>query len=119
MRLLAPIIEKKRRLGVDGWGATDEHVREVMAPIEKLFDAEFGGFDPYPFGRADFLATLVRNIMFAEALLGDFERRFKDAKLGDDDVALATSSKFANCTIRTPVAEIIARAATAPAIASR
>ena len=120
MRVLAPIIEKKRRLGVDGWGATDEHVREVMAPIENLFDAEFGGFDPYPFGRADFLATLVRNIMFAEALLGDFERRFKDAKLSDDGVvALATSFKFANCTIRTPVAEIIARAATAPVIASR
>jgi hypothetical protein len=120
MQAVAPIIEKKARLGVDGWGTTDAHIRDVMEPIEARFAAEFPNFDPYPFGRADFIATLVRSIMFAEPMVLDFARRFDELPLGDDGVvALAQSFSFANCTIREPLARIIAEAARAPAIPSR
>ena len=68
---VAPIIDKKRRLGVDSWGTTDEHVRDMLAPIERVFEREFPDYEPYPFGRTDRI-TLVRTILFAAPMLADF-----------------------------------------------
>jgi hypothetical protein len=119
MQRMAPIIDKKGRLGVDGWGSTDEGIREVMAPIEALFDREFPGFDPYPFGRADWIATLVRNIVFAEPMLADAMARLAGPWTDAEIVALAESFKFANGVRRSPLADILKRAAAAPVVPSR
>ncbi len=119
MQRMIPIVDKKRRLGVDGWGSTDEHIREVMAPIEGLFDREFPGFNPYPFGRADWLAILVRQIMFAEPMLRDVVARLVGPWSDAEIVALAQSFKFSNCVRRSPLADILQRAAAAPVISSR
>ncbi len=120
MQAVAPIVEKKRRLGVDGWGSTDAEIRQVIQPIEDIFEREFPDFDPYPFGRADYIATLVRNILLAEPMLIDFARRFDGSKLTDEMIVdLAESFSFANCIVRQPVADIIARAARAPVIPGR
>ena len=37
LKRIAPVLEKKARLGVDAWGSTDAGVREVLDPIEELF----------------------------------------------------------------------------------
>lgn len=50
LRLLAPFLEKKARLGVDSWGSTDAGVRDILDPIERLFADEFPDFQPYPWG---------------------------------------------------------------------
>ena len=113
---LRPMIEKKARLGVDGWGSTDAGIRDVMAPIEALFLREYPNFNPYPFGKADWIATLVRSIMLAEPMLDDFEQLLSDVPDDATVTALANSFKFSNCVRRVRLAELVGRAARAPVI---
>ncbi|NBE97711.1 hypothetical protein FE391_28645 [Nonomuraea sp. KC401] len=77
MRRVQPVQEKEARLGADAWGGTDARIRQVMDPIEELFDKEFPSFDPFPWGRRAWPRTLVRNIMLAEPMVGDFGRCFE------------------------------------------
>ena len=114
LKLMAPVIEKKARLGVDGWGSLDRGVRSIIDPIERLFDQEYPGFDLYPFGRADWIATLVRSIVLAEPMLGDVARLVGSVDSDDEVVALANSFRFDQCNIRTSLQEVIAEAAAAP-----
>jgi endoglucanase len=96
MRRVAPVIEKKRRLGTDSWGGTDRHIRHIMEPIEDLFAEEFPGFDPYPWGAQPWIARLVRHILLAEPLVEDFARCFAGA--GPAEAAeLAGSFALDNC----------------------
>ncbi len=119
MQRVAPIVEKKRRLGVDSWGTTDEHVRDVLAPIERVFEREFPGYEPYPFGRADRITTLVRTILFAAPMLADFRDQFRGPWEDGQIVALAESFKLENCLKRSRLADVVKRAAAAPVIPSR
>jgi len=73
---VADVVAKKARLGVDSWGSRDTGVRHIMTPIEETFAREYPGFDPFPFGQASWLMTLVRSIVLAEPMLDDFERAF-------------------------------------------
>jgi len=107
-RRIAPVTEKKARLGVDSWGSTDTGVRHVMGPIEETFAREFPDFDPFPFGAANWVQQLVRSILLAEPMTSDFEACFRGI---DDDasvIALADSFAFANCERRERLAELIA-----------
>lgn len=99
-----PIIEKKARLGTDAWGGTDWGVREVMEPIERLFDREFPDFDPFPFGRVDWIATLVRHILLAEPMLAEFGRRFAGVS-PDEAEALAEAFALEHCEQRSELLE--------------
>ena len=112
VRRIAPVIEKKARLGVDAWGSTDEGVRDILAPIEATFRREFPAFDPFPFGQRSWIHGLVRHILLAEPLLEDFARCFED--VGDDEViALADSFRFERCRPRQRLVEIAAAACAA------
>jgi hypothetical protein len=96
VRRIAAVMEKKRRLGADSWGGSDQQVRQIIEPVEQLFDTEFPGFDPYPWGRRPWIALLVRHIMLAEPLAEEFGRCF--AGLSPDAAAdLADSFSFAAC----------------------
>jgi aryl-phospho-beta-D-glucosidase BglC (GH1 family) len=107
LRRIAPVLEKKARLGVDAWGSTDEGVRDLLAPIEAAFRREFPTFDPFPFGQRSWIHGLVRHILLAEPLLEDFARCFEGA--GDDEVvALADSFRFEQCYPRQRLVEIVA-----------
>lgn len=104
---IAPITEKKARLGVDSWGSTDKHIRDIMAPIEETFAREYPDYEPFPFGVGSWLQTLVRAIVLAEPMAKDFEELFTD--IGDDEtvIALAESFSFKNCIRRQRLAEVI------------
>jgi hypothetical protein len=107
-RAVDPVIEKKMRLGADSWGAPDDVVRHIIDPIEATFAKEFPDFDPYPFGRQQWILYLVRSILLAEPMIRDFESRF--AGIADDRtvVALAESFRFADCVRRQELADLIA-----------
>jgi aryl-phospho-beta-D-glucosidase BglC (GH1 family) len=107
MRRIRPVLEKKERLGVDSWATTDKNIRDVMAPIETVFDREFPGFDPFPFGRQRWVQTIVRSILLAEPMAEDFGRCFEGLE-GDQVLALADSFRFDRCVRRERLAALIA-----------
>ena len=108
------MLDKKVRLGVESWGASTAGSATSSTPIERLFDQEYPDFDPYPFGRADWIATLVRSIVLAEPMLDDVARLVRSLDSDDEVVALANSFRFDQCNIRTSLQEVIAEAAAAP-----
>lgn len=108
LRRIAPVLAKKARLGVDAWGGDDRGVRHVLDPVEELFEREFPDYDPFPWGRGPWLTTLVRNILLAEPLVGEFGRCFEGVT-PDQAEALAADFAFARCVRRTELAELIRR----------
>ncbi|KIH99387.1 glycoside hydrolase family 5 [Streptomonospora alba] len=106
LQRIAPVLEAKHRLGTDSWGGSDAGVRAILDPIDAVFDREFPGFDPYPWGRRQFVAGLVRHILLAEPLV----ERFGDAFAGvspEEAEQLAASFRFAHCVERTPLSEVL------------
>jgi endoglucanase len=103
---IAEVLDAKRRLGADSWGGSDAGIRSILDPVDELFDREFPDFDPYPWGRQKFIATLVRHILLAEPLVERFARAF--AGVGPDEAAaLAASFRFENCVERTELSEVL------------
>jgi endoglucanase len=97
--LVADFVAKKVRLGVDQWGSTGEECHDVTQPVQDLVAREAPGFEPYPWGRFDWVRTLLLNITFAQPLVHEYAELFR----GLDDsrlVALADSFAFGNCAVR-------------------
>jgi endoglucanase len=103
------VLAKKTRLGVDSWGTLDAGIRPIMAPIEETFAKEYPDFDPFPFGQANWIMTLVRGILLAEPMVEDFGRCFADVTDAGTVRELADSFKLENCVIREPLAAVLAR----------
>jgi endoglucanase len=104
---IRPIIEKKARLGVDAWGGKDAEIRDVMEPLERLFEREYPGYEPFPFGVQRDIELLVRNILLAEPMLTEYAELF--AGMGEDEIdEMMRSFRFENCVRREPLAEILA-----------
>jgi len=80
-----------------------------MQPIEDLFVREFPTFVPYPWGVPRWIAGHVRHVMLAEAMVDDFARCFAGVDL-DGAERLADGFAFANCQVRTPLADILSAA---------
>ncbi|MEP7240530.1 MAG: cellulase family glycosylhydrolase [Devosia sp.] len=111
-RLMQPLLDKKARLGAEGWGAIDRGIGNVIEPVKGLVKTEYPDFDPYPFGVDDWIATLFRSIMLAEPLLDEVKRLvapLEEAAL----VQLAGSFRFEACAIRKPLEAIVSEAARA------
>lgn len=115
LRRISPIVEKKSRLGVDGWGSDDQAVRNIMEPIEQTFAREYPDFNPLPFGLADWLTLIVRSIMLAEPMVDDFERCFADVHDDDTVIGLADSFQFSQCIVRNPLADLLKEHLSRPA----
>jgi endoglucanase len=113
MTRIAPFLEKKRRLGVDSWGSTDEGVRHILEPIEALFRDEFPDFQPYPWGAPRWIHGHVRHVMLAEAMVGEFARSFAGVAPADAE-RLADAFAFENCSVREPLAATLRRSASVP-----
>lgn len=107
---LQSFLEKKARLGVDAWGGREDGIRSIMQPIEELFEREFPGYDPKPFGVLWQARRLIRHILLAEAMLPEFGDLFRGVSEEEID-ALMQSFTFENCVIRRPLAEILRQAA--------
>lgn len=104
--LIGDLVEKKQRLGVDSWGGSDAGIRDVIDPIDALFDREFPGYSPYPWGRQPHIAVLVRHILLAEPLAEQFADRFG----GIDPVRareLAASFRLDACDERAGLSEVL------------
>ncbi|MFE7843715.1 glycoside hydrolase family 5 protein [Microbacterium sp. NPDC057407] len=110
LRRIAPVLEKKARLGVDSWGSTDAGVRSILEPIEQLFEEEFPDFQPYPWGARRWIHGQVRHVMLAEAMVDEFARAFEGVG-ADEAERLADAFAFSNCRIREGLAETLRRAA--------
>lgn len=107
MRRFGDLIEKKARLGVDSWGSTDQEVPDVVEPIHELVAREFGGWSPYPWGARGTTDDLVRHVLFAQAMLGQYAERFTG--LDEDELdALADSFALARCEPRTRLCDLLA-----------
>jgi hypothetical protein len=107
--LVADFVAKKVRLGVDQWGSTGRECPEITEPIQELVAREAPDFDPYPWGRFDWVRTLLLNITFAQPLVQEYAELFRG--LGDDElVALAESFAFANCAVRDSLRDQLAAA---------
>ena len=106
---VADFVAKKRRLGVDQWGSTGEENPEITGPIQELVAREAPNFDPYPWGRFDWVRTLLVNITFAQPLVHEYAELFRG--LGEDELgALADSFAFANCAVRETLRDQLASA---------
>ncbi|MCB2177960.1 MAG: glycoside hydrolase family 5 protein [Actinomycetales bacterium] len=106
LRLIAPELATKQRLGVDSWGGTDEHVRDVLDPIDALFDREFPGYAPWPWGRQPHIAVLVRHILLAEPLAERFADLFRGVT-PDQARLLAAAFRFDRCLERRGLSEVL------------
>jgi aryl-phospho-beta-D-glucosidase BglC (GH1 family) len=97
-------VAKKNRLGADNWGSDGLGIAEVTQPFQDMIAKEFPDFDPYPWGRFDWVRTLILNITVAQPLAYEYAELFRG--LGEDDlVALADSFALANCTPRSTLIE--------------
>ncbi len=115
LRRFADFIAKKDRLAADKWGSDGEGVVDVTRPVQDLVAEEFPDFAPYPWGRADWVRTLLLNILFAQPLAYEYADRLKG--LDDSELtALAESFAFEQCVIREP---LLARLRTALPRAAR
>lgn len=103
---IAPVLEAKQRLGTDSWGGSDAGVRSVLDPVDAVFDREFPDFSPYPAGRRQYIAGLVRHILLAEPLVEQFGRAFEGVT-PEEAEELASSFRFDNCVERTALSEVL------------
>ena len=98
-RRFDPFVAKKNRLAVDQWGSDGEGLREITRPVQDLIAREAPHFDPYPWGRFDWVRTLLLNITMAQPLATEYAELFRD--LDDSELdALADSFAFESCSVR-------------------
>jgi hypothetical protein len=95
-------VAKKNRLAADQWGSDGIGVAEVTQPVQDLIAREFPDFDPYPWGRSDWVRTLLLNITIAQPLAHEYANRFRGLDDGELD-ALADSFGFDSCAVREPL----------------
>ncbi len=106
LRRIAGVLEKKARLGVDAWGSTDDGVRHLITPIERLFREEFPDFAPYPWGADRWIAGHIRHVMIAEAMVDEFAAAFRGLGV-NEAAALAEAFALENCVVRGRLAAIL------------
>jgi aryl-phospho-beta-D-glucosidase BglC (GH1 family) len=106
MQRIKPMLEKKQRLGADAWGSLETGIRDVMDPIDRMLAREFPDYDPYPNGARREARLLVRHILIAEALLGEFGKAFEGLS-EDQVVALAESFNLDKAKRRTRLEAIL------------
>ena len=77
LQRIAPVLEKKARLGVDVVGRRRHRRAAHPRPDRSARCAEeFPDFDPFPFGQQQWIHVLVRHILLAEPMVHDFARCF-------------------------------------------
>jgi hypothetical protein len=106
MKRVSAFLTRKDSLGSDAWGSTDKNIRQVLKPVEDMFNKEFKGYDPYPNGQEREISLLVRHILIAEALVPEYCNLFKG--LSEEELkALAQSFRYENYVKRKRLEDIL------------
>lgn len=113
MRLLAPFLEKKKRMGVDKWGRDDSQVKHIYEPlIEHLREEIPEEFQrkryPQHWGLEGHVHRVLRELLVSELLTYEFASYFKGKTFEELD-ALAAAFRFENCVKRDGLNEILRR----------
>ena len=108
MRRIRPVLEKKARLGVDRWGSLDGGIRHALQPLEDLVAEEFPDLQPGPAGPGWLTQRLVRHVLLAEAVMGDFARQFEGVTEHDVE-EMMDSFRFGRCRRRTRLEDVLGR----------
>jgi endoglucanase len=104
LRRFGDFVGKKNRLGADNWGSDGLGIAAVTEPFQAMVAEEFPDFEPYPWGRFDWVRTLILNLAVAQPLAYEYAELFRG--LDDDElIALADSFAIANCDVRTTLVE--------------
>jgi endoglucanase len=106
MKLVSAFLAKKDSLGADSWGSTDKNIRQVMEPLEQLFQREFPDYNPYPSGQQRQIALMVRHILISQALVPEYCNLFKGLS-AEQLTALAESFRYENYVKRTRLEDIL------------
>jgi len=106
VKKIRPLLEKKAALGVDSWGGTDLHIRQIMEPIEEAFTEYFPDYNPFPFDARWTIHRTVRHILLAEPLLEEFGYLLQELSFEEID-GLMASFQFKNCRPRQDLCQII------------
>jgi endoglucanase len=111
MQRFGAFAAKKHRLGADRWGTTGVGEAAVTDPVRQLADREFPTFQPYPWGRQDWVNTLLLNVMMAQPLVDEYAELYRGVS-DDELLELADSFSLENCAVReTLVKQLTAAAA--------
>jgi len=111
MKLLAPILAKKKRLGVDKWGRDDTHARHIYDPVIKYLYEEIpeqlhNKRYPHHWRIEGHLHRVIRETLLSEILTWEYAGYFEGKTFEELD-ALASSFKLENCSKRDGLNKIL------------
>lgn len=104
LKLLGPIIKKKRDLAVDSWAYDDAHLQEgLFGPLHQWFEdnipAQYSKKYPWQWRMHMHVFRGIRGITLAEYMIPEWADYFKDKTFEELD-ELAASWKYENCMQR-------------------
>jgi endoglucanase len=111
---ISPVLAKKDFLGIDSWGGLDSQIREIMEPLERIFQEIYPNYDPFPFGAQWQINRIVRHILLAEPLQDELGLLMRGLSEGEID-RLMQSFLFSNCVFREELCHILAETQPSPA----
>ncbi|BFZ62130.1 endo-1,4-beta-glucanase [Saitoella coloradoensis] len=111
IRLLKPILEKKKRMGLDKWGRDDKFVADIYEPVMKHLEAEIPDHlhkirYPHHWGLRVHAHRVLREMLVSEYLVQEFAEYFGDKSFDELD-ELAASFKLENCVKRDGLNKIL------------
>lgn len=101
IKLLKPILEKKRALAVDSWAYDDAHLQDgLFGPLHKWFEdnvpQKYNKKYPWQWRMNMHVFRGIRGITMAEYMIPEWADYFRDKSYEELD-ELAASWKFENC----------------------
>ena len=111
MKLLKPILDKKRELAVDSWAYDDVHLQEgLFGPLHKWLETnipvEHSKKYPWQWRMHMHVFRAIRGITLAEYLIPVWAEYFRDLTFEQLD-ELAASWKFENCLGRKRLNQVL------------
>lgn len=111
LKLLGPIIKKKRNLAVDSWAYDDAHLQEgLFGPLHQWFEdnvpPQYNKKYPWQWRMHMHVFRGIRGITMAEYMIPEWADYFKDKTFEELD-ELAASWKYENCVQRERLNELL------------
>ncbi|RKL20201.1 hypothetical protein BFJ68_g2910 [Fusarium oxysporum] len=111
LKLLGPIIKKKRDLAVDSWAYDDAHLQDgLFGPLHQWFEdnvpAQYSKKYPWQWRMHMHVFRGIRGITMAEYMIPEWADYFKDKSFEELD-ELAASWKYENCMQRGQLNELL------------